>query len=87
MATVHKVKCWIPYFDAIVAGDKKFDVRRDDRGYETGDYIQLEKYDPDHKCYVVDPDDGIPCAIEKKIVYTLRGGQLGIERGYVVLGF
>lgn len=87
MAKVHKLKCWTPYYDAILAGDKKFDVRRDDRGFETGDYVLLEKYDPEHRCYVVDPEDGIPYAIEKQIKYTLRGGQFGIEPGYVVLSF
>ena len=84
---VHKVKCWTSYFEAIVAGEKNFDVRRDDRGYQKGDLIKLEQYDPKHCRYVTDPDDGIPYSIEKEIKYILTGGQFGIEPGFVVLGF
>ena len=86
MPTVHKLKCWTPYYRAILAGEKKFDVRRDDRGFQKGDYVQLEQYEPGQG-YVCDPDDNIPYSFEKKIEYILTGGQFGIEPGYVVLGF
>lgn len=86
MATVHKVKCWTPYYLAIVAGDKKFDVRRDDRGYQKGDYVLLEQFDPTTQKYVT-ASRGCPFSIEKEIKYILTGGQFGIEPGFVVLGF
>jgi len=87
MATVtHKVKCWSNYYDAIAAGDKKFDVRRDDRGYQKGDVLLLQKFDGQKLRYVCS-SYGEPYSIEKKIKYILTGGQFGIEPGYVVLGF
>lgn len=87
MKTTHKLKCWQPYYDAIVAGDKKFDVRRDDRGFQKGDLLLLEKYDGKACRYVCPAGGRRPYAIEKEIKYILTGGQFGIEPGYVVLGF
>lgn len=84
--TNHKLKCWTPYYQAIVSGDKKFDVRRDDRGFQKGDLVTLQQYEPGTG-YVCCPDDNMPYSIEKRIAYILTGGQFGIEPGYVVLGF
>jgi hypothetical protein len=86
MAIVHKLKCWTPYYQAALAGDKKFEVRRDDRGFQKGDVVKLEQYEPGVG-YVCDPDDNIPYSFEREIKYILTGGQFGIEPGYVVLGF
>ncbi len=85
--TQHKLKCWTPYYNAIVAGDKKFDVRRDDRGFQKGDTVLLEQFDPGKMRYVMSGGGTRPYSIEKKIKYILTGGQFGIEPGYVVLGF
>lgn len=86
MATIHKLKCWSNYYDAVVAGEKTFEVRRDDRGFQKGDILLLQKYDP-QKLRFVGSTGGQPYSIEKKIKYVLTGGQLGVEPGYVVLGF
>jgi hypothetical protein len=85
MPTQHKLKCWTPYYLAIVAGEKKFDVRRDDRGFQKGDLVLLQQYEIGSG-YVCG-EGGHPYSIEKKIQYILTGGQFGIEPGYVVLGF
>lgn len=82
----HILKCWTPYYLAIVSGEKKFDVRKDDRGYQKGDFVKLQQYDPGEG-YVCDPIDNIPYSVERKINFVLTGGQFGIEPGYVVLGF
>lgn len=86
MTTQHKLKCWTPYYLAIVAGDKKFDVRRDDRGFQKGDFVLLEQFDPKKLKYVTS-SNGHRYSIEKEIKYILTGGQFGIEPSYVILGF
>jgi hypothetical protein len=48
--TTHKVKCWPSYFDAVARGDKTFEVRYDDRGYQAGDTIVLCEWDRDVRC-------------------------------------
>lgn len=79
MSTTHYVKCWPAYYDATARGDKPFDVRKDDRAYQAGDTLCLQKFDPSGEGYQVDQQ-------EKVITFVLRGGQFGIEPGYVVLG-
>ena len=46
--TVHRLKCWPQFFDAIAEGRKRHDLRRShDRDFRTGDRMLLEEFDPD----------------------------------------
>ncbi len=84
----HKLKTLSPYWDAVASGDKTFEVRRDDRGFQKGDVLVLEKFDGARARYVMD-GYGIaarPMTIRAEITYILTGGQFGIEPGYVVMG-
>lgn len=42
---VHEVKSWTQFFSAIKAGQKKHDLRVNDRDYKVGDTILLKEYD------------------------------------------
>lgn len=41
----HHVKSWAHFFDAIAAGQKTHDLRKDDRNYQVGDILVLRRYD------------------------------------------
>lgn len=41
---VHELKCWPDEFAAVLAGDKGFEIRRDDRGFERGDLVVLREF-------------------------------------------
>jgi hypothetical protein len=43
---VHDLKCWPDYFDAILAGTKKFELRKNDRGFNVGDVLLLHEWNP-----------------------------------------
>lgn len=89
MPQEHKLKTWPVYFDAIKRGEKNFDVRRDDRGFQKGDILILQRTGEDsHNHFTVDYDchGKAHHEIRKVITYILTGGQLGIEPGFVVLG-
>jgi hypothetical protein len=43
---IQHLKSWPRYFDAILAGTKKHDIRKMDRRFEIGDIIMLEEFDP-----------------------------------------
>lgn len=65
--------------DAVAMGDKPFEVRENDRGYQKGDYIKFQAIDK----------NGLPNqhVINDKlylITFVLNGW--GIKNGYVVLG-
>lgn len=82
MATEHILKTLPQYWDAVERGDKTFEVRRDDRGFQRGDTVVLRRL----------PEDGTNYArghsfptIRRTIGWILTGGQFGVEPGYVVL--
>ena len=90
--TTHELKTDGAYFDAVARGDKAFEVRYDDRGFQRGDYLKLLKHDPssnlqhrpylsgDRPVFVHEAD-----YVDAEIEYILTGGRLGIEPGWVVL--
>ncbi|MHB9019384.1 MAG: DUF3850 domain-containing protein [Minisyncoccota bacterium] len=39
----HQLRCQQPYFDALLSGDKTFEVRLNDRPYQVGDEVGLEE--------------------------------------------
>jgi hypothetical protein len=41
----HTLKCWPEYFAKVVAGRKRFEIRRNDRNYTEGDRIVLREWD------------------------------------------
>jgi uncharacterized protein DUF3850 len=86
----HDLKVWPPYFDALADGTKTFEVRKDDRGIEPGDLLQLREWDP--------TDSGVPRVYEPvgytgrevtlRVSYVLRGREardFGISRDHCVI--
>ena len=75
----HKLKTSQPYFEHVRKGIKPFEIRKDDRGFETGDQLELMEYDPKSTSCT-----GRVC--QRQITYILKGGQFGIEKGFVAMG-
>jgi hypothetical protein len=49
-ATVHQLKTWPSYFQPVWTGEKTFEVRFNDRGYQAGDVLDLREYDTSRPC-------------------------------------
>jgi hypothetical protein len=49
---IHELKCWPDYFARLADGSKTFEIRKNDRGYQAGDQLEIREYDPDrsHEC-------------------------------------
>lgn len=88
---VHHLKTWPGWFDDVASRSKEFEVRRDDRGFEPGDWLLLREWDPS--------DSGVPRVYEprgytgrqliRRIRYVLRGQAavgVGVQPGFCVLG-
>lgn len=75
----HRLKTWTEYYKSILSGEKTFEVRKNDRGFKTGDILLLNEWDNSTSKYT-----GSQTAVQ--ITYMLNGGQFGIESGYCVLG-
>lgn len=84
----HKIKVQRPYFDALLDGSKTFEVRRNDRAFQRGDYVHLVEW-------VTDDSPMIPAGgwltgrgVWREVTFVYSGDPRwgGIEPGYVVLG-
>ena len=84
----HELKTWGSYWDAVSSGEKVFEVRRDDRGFQKGDVLHLVRMRQNYDGKWVEDRDhnNGRRVLVRKISYVLTGGQLGIEPGYVVMG-
>lgn len=90
MERIHKLKVWPEYWDALASGEKKFEVRRDDRGFQRGDILALIKTEPHwmgpaYATVIRSLKGEAAHVIRKRIGWILTGGQFGIEPGYVVM--
>ena len=74
---LHELKIYPQYFDAILDGNKKFEIRKNDRNFKKGDNILLREW------------DNIKYSgrtIFAKITYILDDRFVGLAEGYVALG-
>lgn len=78
----HRLKTWPEPFEALRDGRKRFEFRKDDRGFAVGDKLELYLYEP------TELDCNQPLGAEElhyRVTYIARG-QWGIPEGYVVMG-
>ena len=84
----HDLKLSVEFCDAVLSGEKTFEVRKNDRGFQTGDLIRF--IPTDRKSYhslngtVIEHAKHEISGHTYKITYILNGW--GIKNGYVVLG-
>lgn len=70
---IHELKIQPQYFDAIIRGDKTFEIRKDDRGYAVDDLLVLKEWENEQYTGHV---------IIQKVTYTTTYAQ---EMGFLVL--
>lgn len=76
--TIHELKIKETFFKAIETGEKTFEIRQNDRGFQRGDFIRFT-VDPDYPEKVLYKVD-----VLFEITYVLSGW--GLKDGYVALG-
>lgn len=69
---IHNVKIWPEFFDEVQTGERPVEMRIDDRGYEAGDTIRLEEWDPGKMTYT-------GRVTEKKIIHVMKITELRAE--------
>lgn len=77
-AVVHKLKILPCFFAAVCDGTKTFEVRKNDRGFQVGDILELKEWLP---------DSGYTGKfVRRKVTYILYGGVIaGLDESYVVM--
>lgn len=83
----HRLKLNMEFCDDVLSGKKSFEVRLNDRGFQTGDLIKFQPYDGRYSVDV-EGNKRYPCRheIEKhiyRITYILNGW--GLKNNYVAL--
>ena len=76
---VHNLKILSDYADAIVAGDKTFEIRENDRGFQKGDFIKFlatDRMGINNYSHLIN---------NKLYEITFVLNRWGIENGYVAL--
>lgn len=77
---IHELKIAPEYFEAVAKGAKQFELRKDDRNFQVGDFVMLKEYDNGAYTgrwlgYLL-------------ISYVLRDcPQYGLQDGYCIIGF
>ncbi len=74
----HDLKTWPEYFNAVIAGEKKFEIRKDDRDFKVRDTLLLSEYDPATQMYTG--------RIQRaRVTYIYRGPM--VAEGHAILSF
>jgi len=79
MAKIHNLKTWSYWFKKIKSGEKKFEIRFNDRNFKIGEVLHLMNYDPVEKTL---SDEGV-----HKTIKNVYRDVFGLEENYVVLIF
>jgi len=91
--STHELKVDDAYFQALKSGEKNFEIRRDDRGFQRGDMLVLHRYGKTKRgltCYLDAKNNGSNNAanaesLHMRVKWILTGGQFGLEPGYVAM--
>ena len=80
----HELKILPEYFNAVICGEKTFEIRKNDRNFQRGDVVCLMEYDGLYNAFT-----GRQLLIE--ITYVLNGDEktekYGLKKGFCVFSF
>ncbi len=77
--TRHKLRIKEVFANAIITGEKNFEIIKNDRGFQRGDLIEFVVVDDKGVAYDHEIDENL-----YKIKYVMNG--YGLKNGYVVFG-
>jgi len=80
----HHLKIMPLYFNAVVEGNKNFEVRYDDRDYRIGDTLVLQEWKKEPFPSREGSYTGREC--RRTVTYILSGVEWGMQPSYVVMG-
>lgn len=79
MKRLHELKTWSVPFDATWNGVKPYEIRKDDRDYQVGDFLWLREYSTLGNSYS-------GRSILAQVTYKSAGGEWGLPPDLCVLG-
>lgn len=82
MTQKHELTTYPLYFDAVASGDKTFEGRKNDRGFQKGDLLKLIRHDG----FTTRKSTVYGSELFFRVTYVFQGGQFGVEKNWCVLG-
>jgi hypothetical protein len=82
----HQLKCWPEYFDRLKSGEKRFEIRRNDRDFQVGDILVISAWSPALKRFI---EGRRP--LRFKVTYILHGPfspvvyDRGLDSGWCIM--
>jgi hypothetical protein len=73
----HELKTWPALFEAVQTGQKTFDLRKNDRNFQTGDILIFREWDPQIKVYS-------GRKLKKRIGFMIEG-EWGLKAGHCAI--
>ncbi len=76
--TIHYLKILPEYYTAIVSSEKKFELRKNDRSFQVGDFLLLLEID-------ITNEKATERWIKAEVIYLLEGEKVsdyGLKKGY-----
>lgn len=84
MAT-HFLKIWPQYYDMVEAGNKDWEIRKNDRNFKLGDIVILEQWDPETEIYVRGTElNPYKTKNLRRIITNVIHTAPGLKHGYVI---
>lgn len=74
----HALKTWPDFFDAMLSGKKRFEIRKNDRDFQVGDRLLLREWIPSGEFYT-----GRKAYFY--VDYILDAPKFGMRSGFVVM--
>lgn len=97
----YELKTWPEPFQAVWEGRKRYEIRKNDRGFGVGDHLVLREFKPHAKCggsgWDLGFENSAPCGCAEphgqytgrkfhaQISYMTQGGQWGLPENLCVL--
>lgn len=78
---IHELKILSQYFIEVKSGRKNFELRKNDRNYQTGDILVLNEWNNTAKCYAGN-------WVRVRATYILEDAkEYGLSDGFCIIGF
>lgn len=87
--SIHELKTDSEVFEAVLRGEKTYEIRKDDRGFNVGDELRLRETastGAQMKCYGF-PLEYTGREVTKTVSHILRGPIYGLAEGWAILSF
>ena len=83
MKMIHAIKILPQFFEAVISGKKQFEIRKNDREYQEGDYLALNEWEQTSS--VGGHYTGRSCLVYVDYILYGAGLGIGLDEDYCIM--